>query len=88
MRINDVRDLLKDKRVTEEIHRHLWIESQKAGYNIGVERATDEWLRLYADGWMKYHMPDKYETLQAKNRKEKDKDKKFKAVKAAGRGRM
>ena len=59
MKINDVKELLKDKRVIEEINKHLWIESQKAGYNIGVERATDEWLRLYADGWMRYHMPDK-----------------------------
>ena len=87
MKINDVRDLLKDKRVMEEIHRHLWIESQKAGYNIGIERATDEWLQLYAEGWVKYHMPDKYETLQAKNRKERDKDKKQKAARSAGKSR-
>ena len=87
MKINDVRDLLKDKRVMEEIHRHLWIESQKAGYNIGVERATDEWLQLYAEGWMKYHMPDKYETLQAKQRKERDKDRKQKAARSAGKSR-
>ena len=88
MKINDVRDLLKDKRVIEEIHRHLWIESQKAGYNIGVERATDEWLRLYADGWMRYHMPDKYETLQAKQKKERGKEKKQKAAKSAGKTRF
>jgi len=61
MKITDLRVLLKDKRVVEEINKHLWIESQKAGYSIGIERATDEWLRLYAPGWMKYHMPDKYE---------------------------
>ena len=60
MKINDLKELLKDKRVIEEIHKHLWIESQKIGYNIGVERATDEWLRLYAEGWMKYHMPQKF----------------------------
>ena len=59
MKINHVKELLKDKRVTEEIHKHLWIESQKVGYNIGIERATDEWLRLYAEGWMRYHMPEK-----------------------------
>ena len=73
MKISDVRDLLKDKRVIEEINRHLWIESQKAGYSIGIERATDEWLRLYAEGWMKYHMPEKYERLKAKNKKESGK---------------
>ena len=69
MKISDVRDLLKDKRVVEEINRHLWIESQKAGYNIGLERATDEWLQLYAEGWMKYHLPDKYAALKAKKKK-------------------
>jgi len=88
MKLNDIRDLLKNKQVIEEIHRHLWIESQKAGYNIGIERATDEWLQLYAEGWMKYHMPDKYETLHAKQRKERDKEKKQKAAKSAGKSRV
>lgn len=73
MRLADVRDLLKDKRVIEEINKHLWIESQKAGYSIGIERATDEWLRLYAPGWIKYHMPERYETLQRKKEVEKRK---------------
>ncbi|MDP8265140.1 MAG: hypothetical protein P9M12_06675 [Candidatus Aceula lacicola] len=59
MKITQIRELLKDKRVKEEIHKHLWIESQKAGYSIGLERATDEWLRLYAEGWMKYHVSEK-----------------------------
>lgn len=77
MKLMDVRELLKNKDVVEEINRHLWIESQKAGYNIGIERATDEWLRLYAEGWMKYHMPEKYKALQAKNRKEQEKQKRM-----------
>ena len=76
MKITDIRELLKDKRVIEEINRHLWIESQKAGYSIGIERATDEWLRLYAEGWMKYHEPEKYQTLMAKKKKESEKNKK------------
>lgn len=85
MKISDVRELLKDKRVIEEINRHLWIESQKAGYSIGIERATDEWLRLYAEGWMKYHLPEKYQELQARKKKEKQQKKKSvgKTVKAA-----
>ncbi len=69
MKIEDLRDLLKNKEVIEEINRHLWIESQKAGYSIGIERATDEWLRLYAEGWMKYHMPERYKALKAKKAK-------------------
>ena len=59
MKINEVKDLLKNKQVIEEINKHLWIESQKTGYNIGIERATDEWLRLYADGWVRYHTSEK-----------------------------
>jgi len=51
-----LRKLLKDKRVIKEIHEHLWIESQKAGHNIVIERATDEWLRMYVDKWTKHHM--------------------------------
>ena len=66
MKITQVRELLKDKRVIEEIHKHLWIESQKAGYSIGLERATDEWIKLYSSGWMKYHMPDKYSKTKDK----------------------
>ena len=66
MQISDVRELLKDKRVIEEINRHLWIESQKAGYSIGIERATDEWIRLYAEGWMRYHMPAKHAKMVRK----------------------
>lgn len=76
MKISDVRELLKDKRVIDEINRHLWIESQKAGYSIGIERATDEWLRLYAEGWMKYHMMDKYKALQTRKKREQGKKKK------------
>jgi hypothetical protein len=67
MKISDLRDLLKDKRVIEEINKHLWIESQKAGYSIGIERATDEWLRLYAEGWLKYNRPQEYEERKKRN---------------------
>ena len=64
MKISDLKEILKDKRVVEEINKHLWIESQKVGYSIGIERATDEWLRMYAEGWMKYHMPEKHAKLK------------------------
>jgi hypothetical protein len=66
MKITELRELLKDKRVMEEINKHLWIESQKAGYSIGIERATDEWLRLYAEGWLKYNKPEKYQRFKSK----------------------
>lgn len=60
MKYEQSRDLLQDKRVVEEINKHLWIESQKAGYSIGIERATEEWLETHAYDWMKYNMPEKY----------------------------
>ena len=66
MKIEDIRELLKDKRVMDEINKHLWIESQKTGYSIGLERATDEWLRLYGEAWMKYHMPEKYKLFKTR----------------------
>ncbi len=69
MKISELKELLKDKRVVEEINKHLWIESQKVGYSIGIERATDEWLRLYAEGWLKYNKPTEY----AKRKKKKTK---------------
>lgn len=69
MKITELRELLKDKRVIEEINKHLWIESQKAGYSIGIERATDEWLRLYSAGWIKYNQPDRYRKMKGRKKK-------------------
>jgi len=69
MKISELRELLKNKRVVEEINKHLWIESQKCGYSIGIERATDEWLRLYAEGWLKYNKPKEYNERRLKKKK-------------------
>ncbi|MEI7998036.1 MAG: hypothetical protein WCH62_00810 [Candidatus Omnitrophota bacterium] len=44
--------LLKDKDVLAEINRHKWIESQKAGYDIGFERASREWIQSYSEKWL------------------------------------
>ena len=35
------------KAEKEEIDRHKWIESEKAGYDIGFDRAMFEWIRYY-----------------------------------------
>lgn len=35
----------------EEILRHKWIESEKAGYDIGFERALLDWIRNHRDDW-------------------------------------
>ena len=35
----------------EEILRHKWIESEKAGYDIGFERALTDWIVKYRSNW-------------------------------------
>jgi len=37
----------------EEILRHKWIESEKAGYDIGFERALLDWVMRHRGGWRK-----------------------------------
>ena len=36
------------ERQTQEIERHKWIESEKAGKDLGMEAAI-EWILNYAD---------------------------------------
>ena len=54
----DVEKLLKDQRVVDEINRHLWIESEKAGRDIGFEEAKVDWLKNFSKAWVAYHMPE------------------------------
>ena len=35
----------------EEILRHKWIESEKAGHDIGFEHALIDWVRNHRDKW-------------------------------------
>lgn len=35
----------------EAILRHKWIESEKAGHDIGFERALLDWIRNHRDHW-------------------------------------
>jgi hypothetical protein len=39
----------------DEILKHKWIESEKAGTDVGFERALLDWIRHYRDGWRKNH---------------------------------
>ena len=43
----------------EEILRHKWIESEKAGKDIGFERALLDWIRKHRDGWRAARRPGK-----------------------------
>ena len=51
-------DLLKNSSLyrefqaeLEEILRHKWIESEKAGYDIGFERALTDWIIKHRGKW-------------------------------------
>ena len=35
----------------EEILKHKWIESEKAGYDIGFERALLDWIVKHRSNW-------------------------------------
>ena len=49
--------LIKDPRVVNEINKHLWIESEKAGRDIGFDQAAEDWVERFSGEWMKYNMP-------------------------------
>jgi len=34
--------------------RHKWLESEKAGYDIGFERALLDWIVKHRSNWRKY----------------------------------
>ncbi len=35
----------------EEILRHKWLESEKAGYDIGFEQALTDWIVKHRSKW-------------------------------------
>ncbi|MDP8263926.1 MAG: hypothetical protein P9M12_00410 [Candidatus Aceula lacicola] len=53
------RKLLRNPEVLAEIHRHLWIESEKSGHDIGFDNAAEDWLRQFSDDWAEDNMPKK-----------------------------
>ena len=55
---NDMDKLLKNSalyqeflREREEILKHKWIESEKAGHDVGFEWALLDWNFNYRNGW-------------------------------------
>ena len=41
----------------EEILKHKWIESEKAGYDIGFEQALTDWIIKHRSKWRKARQP-------------------------------
>jgi hypothetical protein len=48
-------ELLKDKDVLNEINRYKWLASEKAGSDIGFERAAREWVNAYSKQYFTQH---------------------------------
>lgn len=45
-----------------EIERHKWLESEKAGHDVGFEFAMIDWTLKYKSGWKMYYMTTQYPT--------------------------
>ena len=43
----------------EEILKHKWIESEKAGRDIGFEHALTDWILNHRENWRKTRQHDK-----------------------------
>jgi hypothetical protein len=37
----------------EEIMKHKWIESEKAGHDVGLEFAIKDWMKNHRENWLK-----------------------------------
>ena len=48
-----LKDLLSLPEVIQEIDKHKWCESEKAGHDVGIDWAREDWLKRYAEGWKK-----------------------------------
>lgn len=46
---------LRDPRAVSEIRKHQWIESQKAGREIGFGSAATDWMRRFGPAWRDAH---------------------------------
>lgn len=53
MKYFDLRAEVQD--VVHEILEYKWLESEKAGKDIGLQRAAFEWITRYYDGWFKFN---------------------------------
>ena len=51
-------ELLGIPELVDEIRRHQWIESEKAGHDLGFDWACDDWISKYSQVWLDYHRPN------------------------------
>lgn len=43
---------LNDQTARQEIYKHKWIESEKAGHEIGFASAAYDWITQYGETWL------------------------------------
>ena len=43
---------LKDTQARQEIYKHKWIESEKAGREIGFASAAHDWISRHGKAWL------------------------------------
>lgn len=51
----------------EEILKHKWIESEKAGYDIGFERALTDWIIKHRAKWRKARQQQQQQSTNSHN---------------------
>ncbi|MBI3877938.1 MAG: hypothetical protein HY300_18585 [Verrucomicrobia bacterium] len=46
----------------EEILRHKWLESEKAGFDVGFERALTDWIVKHRSKWRRARQTSQSQT--------------------------
>ena len=69
MNAKRMEELLKKPEVIEEIKKHLWIESQKAGRDLGYDFAANDWLGKFGNTWMRSRGCAKPSSIKPKRNK-------------------
>ena len=54
MPIRGFKQIYRDfQELREEILKHKWIESEKAGRDVGFEFAIKDWMKNHRENWLK-----------------------------------
>jgi len=62
--MSNIYSYLNDPRAIAEIKKHKWIESQKAGREIGFATAALDWIHKHGNAWKEIHVKqDRNKTL-------------------------
>ena len=51
--LNVAYEISLHKAEEQQVLLHKWLESEKAGYDIGMEKAQESWAKYHKDNWRK-----------------------------------